>query len=85
MALAGYSVKGLGADFLKQGAFVPLRRFDPGMYGSKIYRDSVMSSNILRKATQLVAQIEAAAAKPKTTPIETILASTRGKGFDFRA
>lgn len=80
MALAGYN-----ADFLKQGAFVPLRRFDPGLYGSKLYRDSVMSSNILRKATQLVAQIEAAAAKPKTNPIETILASTRGKGFDFRA
>lgn len=80
MAVAGYN-----AASNKLGAFVPLRRFDPQFFGSKLYRDSVISSNILRKATQLVAQIEAAGKQPKANPIETLLAQTRGKSFDVRA
>ncbi|MCD8562688.1 MAG: hypothetical protein LRY54_01175 [Alphaproteobacteria bacterium] len=39
-------------------AHISLRRYDIFLYRSKAYRDSVISDNILRKATQLVAQIE---------------------------
>lgn len=79
MALAGYSTIVSG-----RSAYVPLRTFDPQFYTSKTYRDSVLSSNILRKATQLVAQIEAASVK-KPNPIAAILANVRGSFLDYRA
>jgi hypothetical protein len=57
---------------------ISLRRYDPFLYRYKAYRDSVIDSNILRKATQLVAQIEAARTIPKN-PVEALLKARGGR------
>lgn len=64
-------------------AFLSLRKFDPLYYSSKAYRDGVIGSNILRKATQLVAQIEAAR-NVSTNPIADLL-KHRGGTFDTKS
>lgn len=60
-----------------------LRKYDPLFYSYKSYRDSVISSNLLRKATQLVAQIEAARVAPKN-PVEELL-KRRGNILDTKS
>lgn len=38
--------------------FIPLRKSNPVYAGSKLYRDAVIGANIIRKAAQLVNDIE---------------------------
>lgn len=61
-----------------KSAFIPLQKFNPLYYSSKAYRDGVIGANILRKATQLVAQIEASR-NVSTNPIADLLKVRGGK------
>lgn len=70
------------SGFSQKFAHFGLRRYDPMFTNNKFYRDSVISSNIIRKATQLVAQIEAAGKMPNKNPVEELL-KTRGSKIDI--
>ncbi|MCD8498073.1 MAG: hypothetical protein LRZ85_08365 [Alphaproteobacteria bacterium] len=84
-----------GVSTTQKFAHFKLRGYDPMFARSKFYRDAVISSNIIRKATQLVADIEysrtvssriSAFQTGQTTenPFDSIL-KTRGSNLDIKS
>lgn len=72
-----------GIAHTQKFAHFGLRKFDPLFSGNKFYRDSVLSANLIRKATQLVAQIESARNVPQN-PLEHLL-KMRGSLLDTKS